>query len=979
MAPLGADQSVTFDRRQQTNQLTRRLMERDEWQDELAASFAGLLPPSAVIIEGEPGLGKTAFLNAACHVAREAGHDVLYARGGALEAESPFGIVRQLFQPLEATLSPSEHEMCANVTTSLSDVRRPIPFEVIHDLYLNLAHFASIRPIVIAIDDLQWSDYESLVWVQYVARRLESGRISFIGSSTCRVAGTALAAVDNIIAEPSTRVFSLRPLSVDSVTKLVSRQLNVDSEESFARACHTITGGNPFLLHSLLSALEREGFGPDVSEESLATLSPPPVARAILRRLGGLPEEAHALMQAAAILGDDSDHRVAAALAGVDASLGSDMANALAEVYLLRRDRPLSFVHPLERSTVYGEIDPVRRARAHAEAARLLDDHGAALDQVAHHLLLAEPSADEWSAELLERAALVHAKEGHYEFAVRCLARSLDESLDASTRSRRLLELSSAEAAMGRPTALDHLREAAELGVDPIELADATYRCLRAFAQESYPPETVATLRHLEAQLGEGHVDLRIWIEIVLSTWDQQPPALPASTPAIESVLLRKRTERTRLDRLALAHLAYVKTFASDQATAEYVADLAEQAVGAVDLQLDDCTSIVVAARAVASLARAGRFEVADRLGLMAQTAAVRDDQQTAVAEFSTVLAYSHFLQGSLDEAEIECRRSLAAMEGRSWASRPMALGVLAATFIEEGRTREAASVLKDAVSDSIPRTIAELLALEQRAKLKMLEGRIDEALKDLLLAEQGAEALGVRPALLLQEVGEYEGGAQHVPDGGGMEVVRRGTKRGHTYHLLAAQRGPVKVFEPFLVTLTDKSEIFPGFQHAGTEFIYILSGEIRYRHGKSSHLLKAGDSLTFRGDIAHGFYEAFVNSQLTGAGKELKADSTILVRNENHWQMQNVTNVPFHHGRSFAAMRFDTKAIGQRLAYLCISLALPAIQTLRVAREVTQRKEYAPRLLQALPTIVLFWSSWSAGEFMGYLLGPGESLKEWR
>jgi DNA-binding CsgD family transcriptional regulator len=525
----------------------------------------------------------------------------------------------------------------------------------------------------------------------------------------------------------------------------VSRQLNVDSEDSFARACHTITGGNPFLLHSLLSALEREGFGPDVSEESLATLSPPPVARAILRRLGGLPEEAHALMQAAAILGDHSDHRVVAALAGVDASLGGDMANALAEVYLFRRDRPLSFVHPLERSTVYGEIDPVRRARAHAEAARLLDDQGAALDQVAHHLLLAEPTADEWSAELLERAALVHAKEGQYEFAVRCLARSLDESPDASTRSRRLLELSSAEAAMGRPTALDHLREAAELGVDPIELADATYRCLRAFAQESYPPETVATLRHLEAQLGEGHVDLRIWIEIVLSTWDQQPPALPASTPAIESVLLRKHTERTRLDRLALAHLAYVKTFASDQATAEYVADLAEQAVGAVDLQLDDCTSIVVAARAVASLVRAGRFEVADRLGLLAQTAAVRDDQQTAVAEFSTVLAYSHFLQGNLDEAEVECRRALAAMEGRSWASRPMSLGVLAATFIEEGRSREAASVLMDAVSDSIPRTIAELFALEQRAKLKMLEGRIDEALKDLLLAEQGAEALGVR------------------------------------------------------------------------------------------------------------------------------------------------------------------------------------------------------------------------------------------
>jgi transcriptional regulator with XRE-family HTH domain len=128
--------------------------------------------------------------------------------------------------------------------------------------------------------------------------------------------------------------------------------------------------------------------------------------------------------------------------------------------------------------------------------------------------------------------------------------------------------------------------------------------------------------------------------------------------------------------------------------------------------------------------------------------------------------------------------------------------------------------------------------------------GRVSPSLETIVAL---AEALGVRPALLLQEIGDDEGDAQHVPDGGGLEVVRRGTKRGHTYHLLAAQRGPDKLFEPFLVTLTDKSEIFPGFQHAGTEFIYILSGEIRYRHGKSSHLLKVGDSLSFRGDIAHG------------------------------------------------------------------------------------------------------------------------------
>jgi transcriptional regulator with XRE-family HTH domain len=115
------------------------------------------------------------------------------------------------------------------------------------------------------------------------------------------------------------------------------------------------------------------------------------------------------------------------------------------------------------------------------------------------------------------------------------------------------------------------------------------------------------------------------------------------------------------------------------------------------------------------------------------------------------------------------------------------------------------------------------------------------------------AAALGVRPALLLQDVGGDEEGAQRVPAGLGLEVVRRGTRRGHTYHLLAAQRGPRKAFEPFIVTLTDKSEVFPGFQHPGSEFIYILSGSLTYRHGQHSYPLAPGDSLSFRGDVLHG------------------------------------------------------------------------------------------------------------------------------
>jgi transcriptional regulator with XRE-family HTH domain len=128
--------------------------------------------------------------------------------------------------------------------------------------------------------------------------------------------------------------------------------------------------------------------------------------------------------------------------------------------------------------------------------------------------------------------------------------------------------------------------------------------------------------------------------------------------------------------------------------------------------------------------------------------------------------------------------------------------------------------------------------------------GHVTPSLETLIAL---AKALGVRPALLLQEVGGDDEGAQRVPAGQGLEVVRRGTRRGHTYHLLAAQRGPRKSFEPFLVTLTDKSELFPGFQHPGTEFIYILAGSLTYRHGSHSYPLAAGDSLSFRGDVPHG------------------------------------------------------------------------------------------------------------------------------
>jgi len=113
--------------------------------------------------------------------------------------------------------------------------------------------------------------------------------------------------------------------------------------------------------------------------------------------------------------------------------------------------------------------------------------------------------------------------------------------------------------------------------------------------------------------------------------------------------------------------------------------------------------------------------------------------------------------------------------------------------------------------------------------------------------------ALGADLPTLFRGLQAQPSDAQLVRKGEGLEVVRRGTRRGHTYHLLASDRGPRKTFEPFLVTLTNKSEIFPDFEHPGTEMIHMLEGSLRYRHGTESYRLKPGDTLTFSGEVPHG------------------------------------------------------------------------------------------------------------------------------
>lgn len=99
----------------------------------------------------------------------------------------------------------------------------------------------------------------------------------------------------------------------------------------------------------------------------------------------------------------------------------------------------------------------------------------------------------------------------------------------------------------------------------------------------------------------------------------------------------------------------------------------------------------------------------------------------------------------------------------------------------------------------------------------------------------------------------EEERDATFVAAGEGLKIERRGTRAGHQYELLGHSMDKRIAVEPYLITLTAESDVFPLFQHSGIEFIYMLEGEVGYRHSDKTYVLRPGDSLYFDADAPHG------------------------------------------------------------------------------------------------------------------------------
>ena len=284
------------------------LLEREQELGRLRAAAAAAHDGAGrlVLVEADPGVGKTALLAAAAEIAAAQGLAVLRARGGELEAASGFGVVQQLLERSVVRADPEERERLlagaaalAAAPLGLAPAGAPLdPTQARHGLYWLLAALSERGPLALLVDDAQWADLPSLDWLLYLARRLERLPVLVV---VARAPGESTAArplLEAVAVEPVAETIRLGPLSeVGTAAALAALDGGTPASE-FARACHGPTGGNPHFITEIAAALAAEGTAPvEAAIERLRSLAPERIAtmtalrfsRLPRRRLGGSP------------------------------------------------------------------------------------------------------------------------------------------------------------------------------------------------------------------------------------------------------------------------------------------------------------------------------------------------------------------------------------------------------------------------------------------------------------------------------------------------------------------------------------------------------------------------------------------------------------------------------------------------------------------------------------------------------------------
>ena len=353
--------------------------------------------PSALLIEGEPGIGKTTLWLAAVDCAQQRGFRVLSTRAAAAESVLAYTALADLLDEVDAR---AWADLPTPQLLAVDQVLRRADHDAVTDQRAVAAAFLSVidrladeGPVLLAIDDLQWLDPSSMHVIAFAARRL-SGPTGVLASVRTEPGeGTAAGWLQMPRPEAVNRI-RLTPLTLADLHTAVSARLRRAFSRPTIGRIHQVSGGNPFYAIELARAMDDQSPGTDAS-------LPRTLTDVVRTRIGSLDADVHDALLAVSCLAAPTVELVCSATCSDDDRLVELLESAESKGIIAIDGNRIQFAHPLLARGVYTEAPPRRRRSMHRRLAEIVDEP----ELRARHLALAATSGDQMTLQALDTAA----------------------------------------------------------------------------------------------------------------------------------------------------------------------------------------------------------------------------------------------------------------------------------------------------------------------------------------------------------------------------------------------------------------------------------------------------------------------------------------------------------------------------------------------------------------------------------------------
>lgn len=537
----------------------------------------------AVLVEGEPGIGKSTLLRTA--LATEAGQGIRPRWITADEIGGRF--------PLRAFVDALDTGQRAEILDDTPATADPVPAAV-ERLLSMVDRWCAAGPVLLVLDDLQWADEASLLVWSRLVRAVEQLPLLLVAACRPVPRRPAVGSIRRSIVAGDGVVIGLKPLSGKEVARLVSG-LSGAAAGPRLRELAGRTGGNPLYLRELVDALRREdqlevGATAEVTGDIATVVAAASLVAAITDRLGFLTEPTGQVLRVAALLGAEFSVSDLVVVIGRPATdLMSAVEEAIAAAVLSSRGPCLSFRHPLIREVLQETTPPGLRTALHQQAAKALAGAGVQAERVAEQLLAGTPDVlPDWAIDWLsERVATLSARSP--QVTVTLIEHALTGLADADTRREHLeVGLVTLQRLLNRFADAEAVARAV-LGrtKDPARVAQVAWvlaYTLFVTGREEQALDVLA--EHVEQAPGQWAGRLRALCAAVLSALGRYPEAAPIAEAALSA-------GQAAQDHYAVAFALHAKALGTARESAGAGLDLIERAltvtldgIDGVDLRL---------------------------------------------------------------------------------------------------------------------------------------------------------------------------------------------------------------------------------------------------------------------------------------------------------------------------------------------------------------------------------------------------------